>query len=216
MPRVKRISRQDKAAATRRRMLDAAYELFCSVGYRATTMQDIAERANVAVQTLYFTFHTKDELLQAVHDRTVLGDEPTPPPRQQWYLDAVAEPDIRRAIRILVDGVATIFARVAPMLPVFHTVSSDPAGAVWRHAEELRLDGMRVLFETLQLKAKHRRGLTPERAVDLLFVVLGPELYRSFVIGRGWTVTAWSDWVTTSLCRDLFDVEPLPRRARSR
>ena len=63
-------------------MLEAAYELFCSDGYRATTMEAIAERAGVAVQTLYFTFHTKDELFQAVHDHTVLGDDIVPPPMQ--------------------------------------------------------------------------------------------------------------------------------------
>ena len=31
-------SRAQKAAATRQRMLDAAYELFCELGFRATTM----------------------------------------------------------------------------------------------------------------------------------------------------------------------------------
>ena len=61
---VKKISRQERAATTRRRMLDAAYDLFCEQGFRATTMDAIAQRAGVAVQTLYFTFHTKDALLQ--------------------------------------------------------------------------------------------------------------------------------------------------------
>ena len=74
-------------------MLDAAYDLFCSDGYRPTTMEAIAERAGVAVQTLYFTFHTKDDLFQEVHERTVLGDENLPPPMQTWYLAAVASED---------------------------------------------------------------------------------------------------------------------------
>src|ERR1051325_4765243 len=95
MALVKGQSRREKAAATRRRMLDAAYELFCRDGYRATTMEAIADRAGVAVQTLYFTFHTKDELFQAVHERTVLGDENLPPRMQPWYLAAVAAPDVR-------------------------------------------------------------------------------------------------------------------------
>jgi AcrR family transcriptional regulator len=44
-------------------MIRAAYELFSAEGHNATTMGRIAERANVAVQPVYFTFHTKDELL---------------------------------------------------------------------------------------------------------------------------------------------------------
>ena len=68
-------SRAEQAAATRQRILNAAYDLFCELGYRATTMALIAERAHVAVQTVYFTFRTKDALLQEVHNQTVLGRE---------------------------------------------------------------------------------------------------------------------------------------------
>jgi AcrR family transcriptional regulator len=45
-------------------MLDAAIACFTTSGYAGTTMAQIAEQAGVAVQTLYFTFHTKAELLQ--------------------------------------------------------------------------------------------------------------------------------------------------------
>src|SRR3954453_23593946 len=104
-------------------MLDAAYALFCERGYRATTMQDIADRAGVAVKTTYFSFRTKDGLLQAVHDRTVLGVDGLPPERQPWYAQTIAATSIDDAVAILVTGVAGILARVAPMLPVFESVS---------------------------------------------------------------------------------------------
>lgn len=41
-------------------------------------MEAIAHRAGVAVQNVYFTFHTKDALLQEVHNRTVLGNDALP------------------------------------------------------------------------------------------------------------------------------------------
>src|SRR4051794_41317464 len=91
-------------------MVSAAYDLFGEDGFRATTMEAIAARAGVAVQTLYFTFHTKDELLQAVLDWTVMGDDPTPPPMQPWHLAAMAEADGRRALELFVAGVVTIEA----------------------------------------------------------------------------------------------------------
>ena len=39
------LSRREKALETRRRMLKAAYDLFCEHGYAATTMDVIAKRA---------------------------------------------------------------------------------------------------------------------------------------------------------------------------
>lgn len=198
-------ARAGKAAATRRRMLSAAYDLFCDQGYRATTMAAVAEKAGVAVQTLYFTFHTKDELLQAVHDWTVLTDDPTPPPLQAWYRSAMAEPDPAKAIALIVSGSAGIAARVAPMMPVFHAVAAEPAGAVYARAEELRGEGMRHLVTGLRSKAPFRKGLTVDRAVDLLVVLLGPECYRSFVIERGWSPKRWIHWTCAVLTRELFE-----------
>jgi len=197
-------ARQTKAAVTRARMLTAAYELMCDQGFRAATMESIAERAGVAVQTIYFTFHTKDDLLQAVLDWAVLGDDPTPPPFQQWHVDALAAPDGRRALELLIAGLVTIEARVAPLLPVFHAVSADPAGAVFRHGEALRRTGFEEIVTALAKKTPLRRGMTRRRAADLLFVLAGPESYRSFVIEAGWTERDWIAWVTASLTRDLF------------
>ena len=42
-------------------------------------MAAIAQRAGVAVQTVYFVFHTKAELLSRVIDAAVLGPDPNPP-----------------------------------------------------------------------------------------------------------------------------------------
>ena len=54
--------RRAKAARTTARMVRAAHELFVERGYTGTRMVDVAERAGVAVQTVYFRFHTKPDL----------------------------------------------------------------------------------------------------------------------------------------------------------
>ena len=202
----KKLSRQQRAAATRQRMLKAAYDVFVDLGYKATTMDAISQRAGVAVQTLYFTFHTKDELLQQVHEWTVLGDDPTPPPLQPWYLAAVAERDALRTIDLIAEGLVTILDRVAPTLPVFEAVVGDPAGEVWAHAQELRRAGMNDLVEMLVKKRPLRPGLTKRQAVDLVFVLTGPATYRSFVIEAGWSPKRWSRWAAAALRHDLYGV----------
>ena len=171
-------------------------------------MEAIAERAGVAVQTLYFTFHTKDELIQAVHERTVLGDDPVAPPMQQWYQEVMAEPDVGRAVYLLVTGIATILARVAPMVPAFLAVAGDPAGDVWRHGERLRLRGMGEIVDGLARKARLRRGLSRDRAADVLYVLVGPDLYRTIVLERGWTTAQWAAWIERSILAELFNLTP--------
>jgi AcrR family transcriptional regulator len=206
MENVKR-SRREQAAATRQRILDAAYALFCEQGYRATTMALVAERAGVAVQTVYFIFRTKDALLQEVHDQTVLGrGTPLVPPQQPWFAAAVAEADPARATRILVEGIGTINARVAPMLPVFHAVSADPAGEVYRRSEALRRPAMYdVAREVLLPKGELRAGVDVAHAGDLMVVLLGPEIYRMYVLELGWSRERWVDWTAQVLLRELFD-----------
>lgn len=188
-------------------MIRAAYELFSAEGHRATTMERIAKRAGVAVQTVYFTFHTKDELLQAVHEWAVLGDEPTIPAQQPWILVAMEQPDGREALCLAVAGIAEIEARVAPLIPVYHAVTQSPAGAVFRRSEVLRREGMAELAAALAAKTPLQTAMTLPRASDLLFVLTGPEVYRSFVQDAGWSHDQWIEWMSALLVRELFDTK---------
>jgi AcrR family transcriptional regulator len=198
-------------------MLSAAYDEFRERGFRQTTMEAIARRAGVAVQTLYFTFHTKDALLQELLDRAVLGDDPTPPPLQPWFQDAIAEPDVAVALAHIVSGCSAICGRVAPLMPVFHAVVGEPAGQVFRHGEDLRrADFAGPMLDILERKAPLRPGTSRRHAADILFVILGPETYHSFVLGCGWTPKAFERWAAQVLARDLFGVEPAITRPKAK
>ena len=68
--------RQRKKDSSRRAIEDAAWELFAEQGYEETSINDIAERANVAPRTFFRYFPTKeavmypqfDELLESVRN----------------------------------------------------------------------------------------------------------------------------------------------------
>jgi AcrR family transcriptional regulator len=199
--------RAAKAEATRARIIASAYGMFCQAGYRGTTMDLIAQQAGVAVQTVYFAFRTKDELLQAVFEWTVLGDDGRPPHLQRWHVEALAESDAYRAVPRLVAGIGTINARMAPIIPVFSAVSQDPAGMIYQKSEQQRRADMLQLADGLAKKTPLRKGVTRRRAVDLLFVLTGPSLYRSLVLEVEWTPRGWTRWVTDTLIQDLFPSE---------
>ena len=73
------------------------------------------------------------------------------------------------------------------MIPAFHAVQGDPAGAVWERSQQMRLDGMVDLVTEMVKKQPLRRGTTRARAADVLYLLLGPDIYRTMVIERGWT-----------------------------
>ncbi len=65
--------RAARTRATRRRIVDAATELFVAEGYGATTLEQIAARAGVAVQTVYFHFGNKRTVLKEAVDVAAVG-----------------------------------------------------------------------------------------------------------------------------------------------
>lgn len=60
------LARRDKKLATRARVLAAARDLFDEVGYEEATIRMVAERAGVAVGSVFTTFAGKAELLSQV------------------------------------------------------------------------------------------------------------------------------------------------------
>ncbi|MEV5561218.1 TetR family transcriptional regulator [Nonomuraea wenchangensis] len=60
------VERVDDNDELRARILDAAYEQFCRMGIRRSTMEDVARRAKVSRITVYRRFESKDTLVEHV------------------------------------------------------------------------------------------------------------------------------------------------------
>ena len=139
----KKPTRKAQAAATRQRIIDAATAEFIASGYHGTPMAAIASRAGVAVQTVYFVFHTKPELFAAALDAAVLGPEAKAPMEQRWARDAVAVPQgARAAVESFIRGSAPILRRAAALNAVAGAAApTDPELAeVYQSREQLRVD----------------------------------------------------------------------------
>jgi AcrR family transcriptional regulator len=201
-----RVPRRERARQTRLRMTRAAYQLFTQRGYTATTMADVAAAAGVAVQTLYFTFHTKAELLQNVYELAVLGEgDPIPPNEQPWWAEMLAAERLEEALRLLVDNVTSILARAAPLDDFVRAASYDPDPArVRAHNERLRREGYAQMVEHLGARFGLRPGLQPEQATDLLLLLLGPATYQTLVGEYDWPQDRWRSWCATAIAEQLF------------
>ena len=197
-----------RARATRSRITKAAAELFAERGYVGTTMADIAAAAGVAVQTVYFVFHTKAEVLDSAYGLAVMGeDDPAVPQDQAWYRQALAEPDVSIAVQLVVDGLSEILRRVAPLdFAVRTAAAADPeASAFLARNEGMRADGYREMVAFLSRKRPLRENVTSARATDLMLFLAGPGAYRALVLERGWTHAEWVAWTSGALAQQLFE-----------
>lgn len=200
-------SRAERARATRLRITKAAYVLFCERGYAGTTVADIAHKADVAVQTVYFTFHTKRALLSEAYEFAVHGpDDPRPPTEQPWYAQMVAETNVTKAVRLMVVGVGEILRRATPLDTIVRAgADRDPDTARVRALHErLRAHGYRDVLEILRAKSALRTGLTLGRATQLLLLYVGMDVYRVLVDDFGWRHDEWVDWTVATLKEQIF------------
>jgi AcrR family transcriptional regulator len=204
-----RPSRRDRARATRLRVIRAAQRVFIDQGYAGARMTDIAAEAGVAVQTVYFTFHTKAELLQACYELAVLGDDdPRAPADQPWYAAMLDARDGWDAVRWFAEGNSAIAARVARLDDVVRSVAHEPdATQVRAHNEELRREGYDRIVEHLANRFGLTAGLDPADAVDILLTLGGPATYRSLVFDYGWPHERFVEWLANTLSRQFFDYQ---------
>jgi AcrR family transcriptional regulator len=195
-------SRKERAAATRHRILDSALAAFNERGYSSTTMDAVAADAGVAVQTVYFTFRTKGELLQAVYEHVVLGPEQTPPHLMPWWPRADDGHDITEAVTHFVAGTIQLLARAAPL--VWSVLADEGAREGYEHNEQLRRLGYAELVSVLTQKHPLRPDLTPRRARDVLLVLTGPQLFVQYTRDLGWNTEELAAWITTTVLEQVF------------
>jgi AcrR family transcriptional regulator len=203
MDNVKRLPRNQRAAHTRRKIIAAATEEFRSSGYHGTTMSAIAARAGVAVQTVYFVFHTKPALLTAAIDTAVMGEvDPVPPERTLWWQEGTTTPHGRRSIELFITNVSDINMRAATLDRVALAASTTDPEVVdlINHHETLRTQGFRSYIDALAARSLLREGLEPAEATDVLLTLAGADVFLNFTEERGWTVKRYVAWTTDALC----------------
>ncbi|WP_329085468.1 TetR/AcrR family transcriptional regulator [Actinomadura citrea] len=198
--------RAERSRRTRGKVIEAARELFVAQGYGATSLQEVADRAGVAVQTVYFVFGNKRTLFKDVVDSSVAGDvEPVATMDREWFRAACAAPTAAGQLRAHVRGTGEILGRVAPIVPMIAAAgATDPQiAAQWPDGPDPRYTVQHAAAEVLVGKPGARPGVSAAMAADVLFGLLSPQLYLLFVQDRGWSPDAWEEWAYTTLAAQL-------------
>jgi AcrR family transcriptional regulator len=181
-------NRRQAADRTRQAILDAALELFTSRGYTATPMTAIAERAGVALDTVYASAGRKPELARLLIETAISGASQPAPAEERDYVKAIrAAADADTKIAIYASAMRGIAGRLAPVLSVIQQAAPAEPGlaALWRQIADRRAANMRLFAADLAAAAPLR--VDPDDAADIIWATNAPELYLLLVSQRGWS-----------------------------
>ena len=196
--------RRRRAARSRQRIVRAATARFVADGYAATTIGAIAREAGVSTQTVYYDFGTKRNVLQAVLDAAIAGDDATVAVRDKAWVDELGrQTDPVAAVEQLVAASVAIVARVAPVYDVLcHAAGEPDIAALFRANRAARRRDQRALVESL---AGHLRpGLDVDTAADAVYALVNEEVYLLLVDDCGWDLARFQAWLAAAVRHQLL------------
>lgn len=197
--------RRQAAQANRRAILDAARELFTTRGYAATTMSDIAERAGVALDTVYAAVGRKPAVFLELVETALSGTDQVVPARQREYVRAIrAEPDARHKLEIYARAIGDIHGRLAPLLRVAQTATHPEVREVWQNIARRRAANMRELAQELAATGQLRPELGLDEIADIIWATNSPEFHCLLVEDRGWSPERFTTWLADTWHRLLL------------
>jgi AcrR family transcriptional regulator len=203
----RRLSKRERAEQTRARIIDAAYRLFSQHGYEATTMQAVADEAGVAVQTVYFTFHTKGGLLTAIEGLAAGGGEEGHDLRERRQHELLEERDARKVVALWVAATAAVLKRITSFVALLGASLQMDANSVERRGRE-RDRWFQLLIDRLVALDALKPELAPSRSLDVARALVSLEAYQEMTQRWGWSEQEWIEWMTGVVVRELLDGRP--------
>jgi AcrR family transcriptional regulator len=198
--------RADQARDTRRRIRDAADDLFLAGGYTATSMDDIAKAAGVSRQTVFTAFGSKASLLKEVIDVRLAGDDdPLSIAERPDARRMIASTDAAEAIRIQAKIIVDVALRVAPMWSAVRAAAGADAefGELMAEYEEGRLHGIGTVVDVVAGLGALRKGRSRMKAKEAVWLLTSPATTAG-ALERGWSPADLERWYVDCLTAVLL------------
>jgi AcrR family transcriptional regulator len=179
--------------ATRKRIIEAARDLFVEQGYVETTVDAIAARAGVVKQTVYLAAGSKAQLLRAVEKQN--GDMGWP----------VIESDPKKQVALIAAHLRAVAEPAAPVWKAMREAAAVDAevSAYVVRAGQLRYAELLGVARLLPASAL-RDGVGYNEAADTIAALGSPETAEMLVNRRGWSFDQYERWLADALDRLLL------------
>jgi AcrR family transcriptional regulator len=202
-----RTLRAEQAEQTRHRIVDAARKLFLERGYPSTTITSVAEKAGVAVETVYSRFGSKANLLRGILETGIVDGAVGRDIFDQPAMDKINSAlDQRRQLQLLAAFSRGILERTYAAHRILRSAATADldAARLQQSDTKRRCGAQRTYIDMLLKKGSLRKGLTPDEAADTYSALANPSTYAFLIGERGWTPEKFQRWLAETLTRILL------------
>jgi AcrR family transcriptional regulator len=185
--------RAAQAEQTRRAILLAARDLFAAEGYGVTVAQ-VAQRAGVAVDTVYASVGRKPALVLAVIDMVLGGaDQPVPAQERHYVHQIQSATSARDKITAYADALTTLLPTIAPLQEALREAGRNDPGCAqaWSGLVTRRARNMLLFARDLRDTGQLRGDLDDQQVADIIWATNSAE-YFLLLAQRGWTPQQFS------------------------
>ncbi len=197
--------RDEQAARTRSRILDAAAELFLRDGYGRTTMKGIADRAGVARDTVHAVFGSKARVLTSLIDVRLVPDGSVANITDRSDVQAIKEETDQRAqIELFADFITKVSAQLRPVFEVLRTASAVEPDMVhvFEEMDRYRMKNMHTYARWIAARGPLR--VTTRQAGEIIWTLASPDVGRMLCDELGWSQRRHARWLADTLIRTLL------------
>lgn len=215
-------STDPRVLASRTRIAAAAQSLFSTHGYVGTTIADIAERADVAVQTVYNAVGSKAAVLNLVLDTTAAGDH-APVPVATFMQERTSKAgDAIDVVDMLADWFAELHPRTVDVFRVIHEAAAidTEIAALRARRDRTRLDNYGRAARAI-IERGGGGDVSEEELAATIWSLGHPTTFAMLVVDCGWPLKRYREWLGNSLRASLHahgppshhpDGEAVPKR----
>jgi AcrR family transcriptional regulator len=194
-------TRQRQAEETRRRILEAARSLFESLGYASTTLEAIAEIAEVSPKTVAAVFGSKHALLAEVINPAAFSET------VKLLIEevGVTEDPARRVLLVaqISRGTYESLSSSLELLRMARAVAPELAELA-QQIEARRRQRQGQLIVALHEQGMLHPGLPVEEAIDVLWALTSYDLYHMLVVKQRWEPERYEAWLARLLAQQLL------------
>ncbi len=192
--------RNEQAAQTRSRVLLSAKKLFQSKGFEGITIGELAQSSGVSSPTIYSLFKSKRGVLLA------LIDEALPSTIFEALVEEVKqEKTAAGRLRIAAKMTRLIYDAEQKQLGFLRGASilGPEFQRIEKEQEERRYLRQEDTVHTMVKEGLLAEGITVSQARDTLWAFTGRDMYRLFVVVRGWSSDKYETWLAEVLIKLL-------------
>jgi AcrR family transcriptional regulator len=204
------MTRPERAAVTRSRVIQAARALFLAQGYAATTTRQVAAEAGVTERTLFNIVANKSDLLRQVLLTYVFTDDQGPLLQRRDFAATLRAKSPYEFLIEYTRWVQRLHAHTSDVAEMVRAAASVDGGAaeLWVGGNAQQIADLLELAKTLRQREWLKSDVSTTEAALSFAVLSGHETFWRLVVEQGWSRASYRRWLHRHCAIELIPTLP--------